>query len=148
MELTEEELRLVEELARIMAEEEKMLVRENPKKQLESIVSEKLFGPGVVDKRVNVKWGVLFSKDLCPACDEKMRETEGEHTCAKCGLRIPTELYNKAKEWHMKETKLGEKEFQMREQIVDKMKLSQKRIDEIYSLAVERSERLVKKDET
>lgn len=138
MEFTEQELKLIEELTEVMVEEEK-LGKENSKKELEKIVSEKMFGPGLTDKRVNIRWGSLFSKSQCPICNEKLEKKGGEYVCGKCGLKILAELYEKAKEQHMKESELNGKESTIREKMGE-MKLTPEEVDEMYNLAIERSE--------
>jgi len=146
MELTEEELKLVEELTGIISEQDK-LGDESPKQELEAIITEKIYGSKMVDKRVNIWWWGLFNEGECPVCKEKIEKKGGEYLCPKCGLKIQAELYDKAKEQDNKEAELDEKESKLRKRM-DEIKLTKERINEIYSLAMERSEKIGKKDET
>lgn len=145
MEPNEKEQKIIEELSEIFIEEGRAK-NENPKKELEKLVSENLFGKGVSSKRVNVRWNGLFNKNLCPACDEKIEKKDQEYVCAKCGLRIPVDLYNKAKEQNAKENEREEKEFKLREKMSG-MKLNQEKIDSIYEIAMERAEKTLETPE-
>jgi len=70
MELTEKDMKLVEELTGIMVKQAEL--DDGWKKQLEKIVSERMYGPGVMDKGMDVRWGSLFQKGLCQVCGEKI----------------------------------------------------------------------------
>ena len=138
MEREEEKAKLVEELSALMAEEAAAGVK-SPKKELEMLVSERMFGPGVVDKRVNVRWGGMFARGECPVCKEKIEKAGSEYVCGACGLKIPSELFEKAKEQHMQESVRREKEQRICERM-DEMGLTQDEISDIYGRSLERSE--------
>jgi hypothetical protein len=138
MEREEEIAGLVEELSALMIEEAADGVK-NPKKEIERLVSEKTFGPGVSDKRVNVGWGGMFARSECPVCGERIEKAGSEYVCGACGLRIPSELFEKAREQHMRESVRREKEQEIRERMAG-MGLTRDEISGIYERSLERSE--------
>lgn len=142
MDLNEEELKLAEELAEVIAEEDAL--DKKPKKEIANAVSRMLFGPGIVSKRVSVGWGSLFGKQKCPACNGTLVKTESEYACGKCGIKITAELYEKAREQHARETKLSEREYRLREEM-GKSSMPPEKVDDIYALAIERAAEKVRK---
>jgi len=138
MELTDREIGLVEELTKIMVEEYK-LKEEDAKKQVERTITEKMFGPGIPSKRPSIGWGSMFSKSQCPVCGQKIEKAGKEYVCGKCGLKMGEETYEKAREQHINESKLLEREYALRERM-DEMNVPKEKVDEIYDIAIERSE--------
>jgi hypothetical protein len=137
MDSTEQEL--IKELADLMVEQDKLREGENPKKQLEQKVSENLFGGGTPSRRPRMKWGSLFRNEECPIDSIKMARKEDKLMCSQCNLSIPAELFEKAKQQHMKEYELLEREEKMREKMSE-LKLDDKNIDGIYGKALEKAE--------
>lgn len=142
MDLNDEELKLAEELAGVISEEEKL--DKTSKREVTKKVSEILFGPGVADKRINVRWGSLFGRQSCPACEGTVTKNGDKYACNKCGLEIPAELYERARGQHMKETELAERERVVNVRM-DGMGLPPEKVDEIYATAIERAALKVKR---
>ena len=138
MSLNDEELRMAGELASVIAEEEAL--DKTPKRTITSIVSGMLFGRGIANKRVNVRWGGMFSRQKCPVCDGILAEKDGEYSCGKCGIRMPADLYEKAREQHMKETELAEREAKVALEMEDKG-MTPEKADEIYAMAIHQAEK-------
>jgi hypothetical protein len=140
MELTDDEIKLVEELSKVMAEMD-ALSKDNAKDKLEDLISEMMFGPGIPDKRTNISWEALFKDKTCPICAEKIILKEDVYESGKCGLKIGRELYEKAEKDYKKENELDDSNSKLRKRM-DGMKLNPTRITEIYKLAIERSTRV------
>ncbi|MFH1125782.1 MAG: hypothetical protein V1703_01535 [Candidatus Altiarchaeota archaeon] len=141
--LNEGEVKLAEELAQLIAEEER-LKKKDSKKEIENIVSEKIYGPGLVNKDVNVGWGSLLSRKKCP-CGGPLEMKEEDYACSQCGIKIPKELYDKAREQHEREFVLREKEMTVRKKM-DEMKLEREKVNNIYLTAIKHSKELQQKD--
>jgi hypothetical protein len=150
MEAPRREFKPVDELVEIIFEEEQ-LSRQTAKKDVEKIISEKMFGPGLVDKRLGVKWGGMFSRNQCPVCQGTMEKKDDAYVCSSCSFSIPADVFEKAKAQHNKEFELREREEKVRSRM-GKMKLTDDEIGEVYRTAMDRVERVKtgseKKDET
>lgn len=137
MELSESDLKLAEELAGVIAGEDAL--DKNPKKEIAKLVSEVLFGPGVANKRVNVRWGMLFGKNACPLGGDTLVRKEDGYVCGKCGLKIPSELYEKAREQHAREAELAGREEKANAEM-EENGMPQEKVDAVYELAIDRAE--------
>jgi hypothetical protein len=137
MELSERELKLAEELAGVIADEDAL--DKKPKKEITDLVSNVMFGPGVANKRVNIRWGMLFGKNACPVGEDTLVKTKDAYVCGKCGLKIPSELYEKAREQHAKEAELAGREEKVNAEM-EENGMPHEKVDAIYELAIDRAE--------
>ena len=138
MEAPRREFKPVDELAAIITGEEE-LNRQTAKKDVEKIISEAMFGPGIVDKRLNVKWGGMFARNECPVCAGTIEKKDDAYTCASCSLSIPAGLYDKAMAQHGKEFELRDREEKVRAKM-ERMNLTDEEVGEIYKTAIDRAE--------
>ncbi len=135
MEREEEKATLVNELAALLAEEA-LAGRENPKRIIEKLVSESMFGPGTASRRVNVRWGGLFARGECPSCGGKVEKRGDEYVCGSCALKIPADVFEKAKEQHVKDADRRERELDIQERM-KALGLTEDEIRGVYDRAMD-----------
>ncbi|MDD5112187.1 MAG: hypothetical protein PHG85_06555 [Candidatus Altiarchaeota archaeon] len=138
MEREEEKATLVNELAALLAEEA-LAGGENPKREIEKLVSESVYGPGAASKRVNVRWGGLFARGECPSCSNKIERRGEEYVCESCGIKIPADVFDRAREQHVREADRRERELHIQERM-KALGLTEDEVRDVYDRAMDLSD--------
>jgi ribosomal protein S27AE len=115
--------------------EDARMAGDDLKQELTKKIREHMYGEGSTRPFIIVDWNRLFDENKCPNCDDLISLKENTYECGKCGLDIPVELYDKAKEQHELEMSLIKKRREFAKKI-EESGLSTDRLDELYSKAL------------